>query len=115
MKLWLAWAGNHLVLQLVDVAYLASSVIAIDSWEAVVRPWGLDLSDGLSAAEIAINPFFWWRLIGTLLAWDYAVYSSTTLGTVLRSMFVAMSAFLLIYQGRSLARSLSRYIPFLGG
>ena len=115
MKLWLAWVGQYVVLQLVDAAYLASSVIAVDSWEAVVRPWGLDLSDGLQTAEVALNPTLWLRLLGTLIGFDYAIYSSTTLGTILRSLLVAMGVALLIYQGRSLARSISRYIPFLGG
>ncbi|MYE06712.1 MAG: hypothetical protein F4Y04_05750 [Chloroflexi bacterium] len=114
MRFWLVLVSVHLVLSLLDAAVAGATSVGVDSWEKALEPWGLNASDGLSIAEIAVAPKVYFELISRIVAWDYSLFAGSTVGTMIRSLLIAMTAAYFIKEyGASLARSVSRFIPFL--
>ena len=116
MRLWLLLVGaQFIILTPIDAAFISVTSIQIDSWAEMLQPWGLDLSDGLSAPEVMLNPLLYWSLVSRLLGWNYSFFAGYDVGILVRSILQLMTAAIFIYQGRGLASSVGRFIPWLRG
>ncbi|MYB84563.1 MAG: hypothetical protein F4X54_07500 [Chloroflexi bacterium] len=113
MRLWLILAAAHLILGVIDGAVTASTSIAVDSWEEVLEPWGLDTSDGLTVWEVVLNPRLYTTMVTRILSWNYSVFVGTEVGVMLQSGLIAMTVAIFVYQARGVAGSLTRFVPWL--
>ena len=113
MRLWLILMASHTMLLLLDAAATSAASVNVESWDAVLQPWGLDLSDGLTVAEVTLNPRLYFSLLSRLLSWDYAVFAGTTVGVLIRSLLIGMTVGMFIYQAKGVAGSVSRFVPWI--
>lgn len=115
-KAFLALLVTALMCTIIDHAYRLTSVSLAEFGfvSGMFEIYGINTSDGISTADVALNPLFYTRLLGRIASWDYSFFSGEFKILQTLAIIITLSIIGKTF-GRSIVGGLSRIIGGAAG